>query len=468
MSGYKYKKIVDSFQKAISNGIIKENEKLPSTRKLSKSNNVSIGTVLQAYSVLEQRGYIVSKPQSGFYAKIPIYKNVKLPQMQDFSPNPVMGKLETLIANALDISRNSQHIPFGIAAPGPCLLPRENLRKIINKVSLEENIHRYHFPPGDIELRRIIAGRLLAAGCELGTENVIITSGCTESISLALKSITNEGDIVALESPSYSGHFQIIQALKLKALEIPSHPETGISLEHLESSLAKHKVKALIVSPHFSNPLGSVIPESNKLELIKLAEKFNFIIIENDIFSDLHFTKKRPKPLFAYNHNRVVLCSSISKTISPGLRVGWCVSKNNANNLTNLQKMRSLGISYFLQRVLALYYTEGGADKHLNNLRSTLKEQIERAQFLITEYFPKEVRFNNPLGGTVLWLQLPKDCDSIDLQEEAFEYGITIAPGSIFSMHYGYKNYIRLGFGHKFTPKLEEGLIKLGSLVNSK
>jgi DNA-binding transcriptional MocR family regulator len=461
-----YEQVADRIRLLISEGTLKPGDRLPSVRKLHQQFSVSISTVLEAYRLLEDQGLIGVRPQSGYFVKRSTSIGPEEPKNAALS-NPCAPVEVSLAFRVNTTPHDSTHIGLEKAIPGETLLPITALNRLMNKIVREQPtiVHTYHPPNGCETLRHESAKRLINAGCSLSPDDLMITNGTNEAIYLALRAVTKPGDIVAIESPTYYGFLEILEALHLKALEIPTHPKEGISLEHLEVVLDHRQVSACVLVSNFSNPLGSCMSDRKKQQLLALLEHHDVPLIEDDIYGDLHFSEVRPKAIKAFDTNGLVLyCTSVSKTLSPGLRVGLCAPGRYQLKVHNLKMAMNWTTAIAPQLTVAAFLTNGGYDRHLRHLRRAYQIQMARMIQTICDYFPSDTRVTRPQGGQVLWLELPTGFDSMVLYEEALQYHIGIAPGVMFSPTGSYTNCLRLNCGLPWSDEIEAAMAKLGEL----
>ena len=327
-------------------------------------------------------------------------------------------------------------------------------------------------PPGSEALRRQVAKRSLEWGSTIAPDEIITTCGGTEALALALRAVTKSGDTVAVESPTYFGVLQVIESLGMKALEIPTHPREGISLEALSLACERERVKACLLMCNVSNPLGSVMPDIAKKRLVQMLAGHGIPLIEDLVYGDLYFARTPPRAAKAYDkQGMVMLCSSFSKTLAPGFRVGWVAPGRYCAQVEKLKFVSSVGNPELLQLTVAEFLENGGYDHQLRSLRRAFADRIGRTQRAVCEHFPAGTRVTSPAGGFVLWVELPKgvnaSVDSLALYEAAMREGISIAPGPMFSASDRYRNCIRLNCGCAWTPAIERALARLGQLAKA-
>lgn len=461
-----YEQVADRIQALISEGTLQPGDRLPSVRKLREQLSVSVSTVMEAYRLLEDRGLISARPQSGYYVKTAI----ACPMEPDQSTPPKQA-LAVDTSLAFRFSRTSHRsdglIQLGAAIPPFELLPMANLNRLMGQVLRQNSAtaHSYDLPPGNEQLRHEIARRMMTVGCSTTPDQIMITNGTLEAVYVALKAITKPGDTVAIESPTYYGFLETLEVLHLKALELPTHPRDGLSLTALESALQNQQIAACLLVSNFSNPLGSCMSDLKKKQLVELLTQYQVPLVEDDIYGELYFEGVRPKAIKAFDRDDWVLyCSSFSKTLSPGLRVGWCVAGRYQSKVEQLKWVINHTTSLANQLTVAAFLANGGYDRHLRQLRRTYQFQMGRVIQAICDYFPAETRVTRPDGGHVLWVELP-GCDALQLYEEALSYGIGIAPGVMFSPSKSYGHCFRLNTGIIWSPEVDQALQTIGYLT---
>lgn len=465
---YLYQHLVDRIARMISGGTLRPGERVPSIRKISRQQGISVSTALQAYFLLEDRGLIEARPQSGFYVKPQIQKLPPEPAMTHPARRATQVEVSDLMGRVLEAARDPRIVPLGAACPSVELFPTQKINRIVSSIvrRVGARINTYDFPPGNWELRRQIARCSLDWGCSLSPDEIIITCGCTEALSLCLRTVGRPGDVIAVETPTYFVILEMIERLGMKALEIATHPRDGICLSELENAIENSHVKAMVVMPNFQNPLGAKIPDEKKEKLAILSNRRGVPLIEDDLYGDLFFDGTRPKVVKAFDRKGLVLfCSSFSKTLAPGYRVGWTVPGIYYHQVCRLKQISSAGSGSLPQLMVAEFLQTGGYGHHLRKLRRTYAENLLLMSELISKAFPDGTKMTRPQGGQVLWVELPPSVDSLVLHQKAILKNISIAPGPIFSAKNGYRNFIRLNFGVVWSDQIERAIITLGQLA---
>jgi DNA-binding transcriptional MocR family regulator len=351
--------------------------------------------------------------------------------------------------------------------PAPELLPTARINRLLAQVARENEqaSQAVGLPEGTLELRVQVARRALELGCALDPDDFVITCGCAEAIHLALQATCRPGDLVAVESPTYFGILQALEAQGLRALEIPTHPRDGISLDALSFALEHHPVRAVVVITNFSNPLGCCMSNENKHALVELLARAHVPLIEDDIYGELSFDGQRPGVAKAYDRQGLVLlCSSFSKDISPSYRVGWISAGRYRARVEQLKMATNIATAALPQLAIARFLESGGYDRHLRSIRRAYAQKVAQMAQTVLRYFPPGTRVSTPSGGFVVWVQLPGEVDSLALYQRAIAAGITLAPGHIFSASDKYRSFIRLNAAYMNFVS-ERALARLGALV---
>jgi DNA-binding transcriptional MocR family regulator len=464
-----YEQLADELAAQISTGVFGPGDKLPSVRQVSQNKGVSVTTVLQAYQLLEDRGSIEARPQSGYYVRFIPLPSLTVPEPGFFTPPDDLeeAQIDDLVMMVMRDSTNLELIQLGAAQPDPSLLPTDRMNRILSRLARLNDIHQNMrgLPEGCIELRTQVAKRAFLLGCSIAPEDLLITSGCTEAVSLALRAVCQPGDLVAIESPTYFGILQAIETQGLRPLEIPTHQRDGINLEALDFAIEHYPVKAVVVMSNYHNPLGSCMPEENKRALVDLLAPREIPLIEDDIHGELSFSDQRPLVAKSFDQNGLVLlCSSFSKDISPSYRVGWIAPGRFFTAVQKHKMATTLSTPILLQHVIAEFLDNGGYDHHLRKIRRAYAQKVTQTVHGVLRSFPKGTQISSPEGGYLLWVQLPRQVDSLALYREALQVGITLAPGYIFSSTPKFHNYIRLNTAY-MSFAAEKALDILGGIV---
>lgn len=465
-----YEEVAQDLVTLIEAGSLRSGDRVPSVRLLSRERGVSVSTVLQAYRTLEDRGWVEARPQSGFYVRARPARNV--PEPFPSRPAPTAGRVPSgdLILEVVEGAAANVPVPLGAGAVSPALLPGAALSRELGRVARSASpVHLAYAPPQGVpELRVEIARRAALWGGTLAPDDLIVTAGCMEALALSLLTLTRPGDAVAVESPAFFAVLRLLQALGLRAVEIPTRPDTGICLDALAEALDRTPVAACLLTPSFHNPLGATVPDDDRARLVALLAARGVPLIEDDIYGDLHHGPQRPRPCKAFDGDGLVLyCSSFSKTLAPGLRVGFVAPGRFLADVLRQKVATNVTGPAITQLALARYLARGGYEHHLRRLRTALATNLGRLHAAVAEHFPEGTRLTRPEGGFLLWAELPEGCDAVALYRAARAEGITSVPGPAFSATGGYPRGLRLNAGHPWSDAIERGVARLGELARA-
>lgn len=466
-----YRQVAAEIVKHIEQGIYAPSERLPGVRGLARSRGVSIATVVAAYQLLTDEGYIDARPRSGFYVRARHTSQIAAnPAAKATAPRLVTG--QQMAMALIKASNDPRIVQLGAAVPDPSFLPTKAIGRALSQVMRTNRLQAsaYMMPPGAAELRRQIARRMRSSGASVSTDDIVITTGCQEALSLALRAVTRTGDVVAIESPAFYGLLHVLESLGLEALEIPAHPSDGISLEALKSALERWPIKACVMSPNVSNPLGYCMSNDNKLALIRLLGEHNIPLIEDDVYGDLAFSGRRLSTCKGLAPQADILyCSSFSKSLSPGLRIGWIAAGRHHERVEYLKYVSSIASPTAPQLAVADLLASGRYERYLREVRGKYQSAVARMSAAVVTIFPEGTRISQPQGGFLLWVELPGGTDSMALARSALQSGVSIAPGPLFSASGKFGNFMRLSCARLWDARLEKALLalaKLGSITN--
>lgn len=466
---FRYRHLTEDIEQKIMSGTYQPGERLPSIRKLHKQSNLSISTIYHAYTELETMGLVEARPKSGYYVNPVALQKLKVPYFKKLSYPPKKVKLSSMINSVIAAISNPQLLPFGSTVTDSALLPFKFFSRTLKDLSHSElkSMISYSLSEGFPELRRQITLRTVGVMDNITPDDVIITNGCMEAVALSLLAVTRPGDTVAIETPTNFGFLQLLKELGLMVMEVPTDPRLGVDLEELEKIFRRNSIKVCLLVPNFHNPLGAIMPDDHKKRLVELIHEFEMPLIEDSISSELYFGIQRPVPLKAFDRqDLVVTCSSFSKTLAPGLRIGWVLPGSRLKEkIQNLKAAISVTTSTLDQFLIAQFLASGAYERHLRRLRNSLKNQIIRTAFSIQQHFPTETRLAIPTGGTLLWVQLPPQVDGLEVYQKALDENIAIIPGVVCSNSRQFKNFIQISCGAPFTAKVEKGIETLGKIV---
>lgn len=462
----RYEALAADIAASIANGTLRPGDRLPSVRQASSSRHVSPATVFEAYYLLEAKGLIRAKDRSGYY----VADSAKaLPPEPDTASQPD-GEARPVVINELvlgilESAMSRDVVPLGSAFPSPQLFPFDRLGRATAAAAAELDPWTTveDLAPGSAALRQQIALRYLVDGVHIPPEQIVVTNGAMEALNLCLGAVCAPGDTVLVESPCFYACLQALERLGLHAVEVATDPRTGIDLDALDAAIARHRPKACWVMTNFQNPLGSTMGESKKKALVELVTRHRVPLIEDDVYAELYFDNRRPMPTKRFDTDGWVMhCSSFSKTLAPGYRVGWTSPGRFLREVTYRKLTSSLATSLPAQLGIARYLERGHLDRHLRGLRLALRKNRDEYIDAISRYFPVGTRVSRPSGGYFLWVELPRVADALAVHREAMDAGISLAPGPMFSASRGFASCLRINYGHPLTTRVEGALRMVG------
>jgi DNA-binding transcriptional MocR family regulator len=463
----KYRRIAQHLEQLISIGTLRPGDRLPSVRGICRAEKVSPASAIQALMTLEAKGLICARPRSGFYVE----SRFQLPSPSTpkiaIEPMKVRYK-DTVTIQVWNNNARLDIVPLGACLPDPSFLPEADLTKSAVRVARlhPRTATRYDTRGDDQPLRLEVAKRLARSGCEVSPNEVVITHGCTHALNLALRAVAAPGDLVAVENPSFFGLPEVLSSYGLRVLPVPSLPESGISLDALESALARFPIKALVLTPNFTNPTGAILSPNARARLSKMLQKNGVPLIEDDVFRELAHDGCVPPPIKAGLHrDQTILCGSFSKILCPGWRIGWAVPGRYTESVLELKAVTTMHTPLLPALVGAEFLREGLFDRHLRRFRQRISQQMCRLADAVGRHFPDGTAVTRPRGGFLLWVELPHAIDASTLAATACDLGIGIAPGALFSSTEGFRSFIRLNTARHWSAEIDKAIETLGTLA---
>ncbi len=464
----RYHQLAEELADSIRAGTLRAGDRLPSVRDLRRQRGVSPSTIFQAYAHLESQGLVEARPRSGYFVRPQRAVNPKSMTAAPTTDRVTPVAISELVFDLLGSTRDADVVPLGSAFAAPELFPfaelARNGARAMRRLSPEQVSGA--LSAGDETLRGHIRRRYALHGVPLNNDEPIITNGAMEALNLCLQAVTQPGDVVVVESPTFYAALQALERLHLNAVEVATDPAEGVDLNALEDLLKRQKVAACWFMTSFQNPLGSLMPNARKEALVQLLARYQVPLIEDDVYAELHFGPRRPLPAKAFDREGLVLhCSSFSKCLAPGYRVGWAAAGRYSRHVERLKMMTSLATSIPSQWAIAEYLVQGGYDRHLRHLRGELESQHQAARALIQRHFPPGTRMTEPKGGYFVWLELPPSVDALAVHQQAMAHSISTAPGVLFSADRRFTHHLRLNVGHPVDDRFKRAIRWLGSAL---
>lgn len=463
-----YERYAQDIAGLIHNGSLRVGDRLPSVRVASRNRRISASTVFEAYYLLESQGLIQARPRSGYYVSARALPELRAPEPAAPARQAVDVEINDLVLEILNLARREAVVPLGSAFPDPALFPLARLARSL--ASSMRRLQPQHLlqdlSAGHARLRQQIAQRYAQDGLTIGVEELVVTNGAMEALNLCLQAVTEPGDLVAIETPTFYAALQALERLKLRPLEIATDPVQGMDPAALAAVLAEHPVKACWLMSSFQNPMGHSMPEGRKRAVAELLARHRVPLIEDDVYGELYFGARKPLPVKAFDRQGLVLhCASFSKCLAPGYRVGWAAAGAYTRTVERLKLMSSLSASVPSQLALSDYLGQGGYDLHLRRLRQTLERQRDVMLEALVQTFPAGTRMTQPEGGCFIWVELPEGMDALQLLRQALDQGVSLMPGQLFSADRRFSRFVRLNYAAAPAPAVREATRVLGRLV---
>ncbi len=466
----RYEQLADELQAQIERGVYLPGERIPSVRQASRQQQLSVTTVLRAYLVLESRGLIESRPQSGYFVRARVTEPAEA-ELHTSAPaaEPSAVDVSRLVLSTLRSIARDDAVPLGSPYPDASQFPVQRLARYAQAIGRRRTRWGVidDLPPGNQELIRQIARRYAERGIAVEPGEIVMTIGATEAINLCLQAVARPGDTIAVESPTFYAMLHAIERMGMRALEVATHPGDGIDLDALERILERERIAACMVMPNFQNPLGFQMPDARKRALVELLAKHGVPAIENDVYHELHFGDTTPSALKSYDRDGLVLhCASFTKSLSPRYRIGWAMPGRYRDQVEKLKFLNTLATPAIEQLAIAEYLKHDGYDFHLRRMRKQYAQQASLMSAMVRRFFPAGTRLSQPQGGYVLWVELPPRVDAMKLYALALAQGITIGPGHMFSASADYRHFIRLNYSYPWSRQIEDALKVVGRLAS--
>jgi DNA-binding transcriptional MocR family regulator len=447
-----YQQIAAQLRARIRDGRLPTGARLPTVRRLALELGVTRNTVHDAYGELQSAGWVESIVGSGTYVRRRSQPRAMLRAMADDERPPTAERLlgDLLRLASLDEQAAPGVRSMAVSVPDPRLAPTEALWDAIASQRGEPGLLTgYGHPLGDPALRVALTEECGARGVTCEPDEILVTAGVTQGLSLTARVLAEPGDTVLVEQPTYLGCLHVLAALGLKPIGIPLDEEGPVP-EAVEAAILEHQPRFFYTVPTFHNPSGITATVARREALAALAARHDLWLIEDDVYGRLAYDGPPPPALAAFDHaERVIYLSSVSKALAPDLRIGWVVApKEVREQLLALRYATDLCLPTVLQRALARYLTEGGLATHLARSLPVYRRRRDALLMALRHHMPKGVRWTEPQGGLCAWLTLPPDERLRDVHRLALRYGLAVAPGAAFWVTPPEAIHLRLAFGH--------------------
>jgi len=472
-----YRQIEAYLRQGILAGSLAPETRLPASRQLAQSLGVNRITVEAAYAELEADGLIYSQVGSGTYV-LPPPQLQPLPRNDPGSPWPLWQQdvaaqqdawLPDPLSQLLQTAAVTDPLNLAQGIGDDQAFPAEDFRKILQMVMRRDGVTAlgYGDHQGYPPLRDTIAHVLATQGLQTTAEQILITSGSQQGLSLVAQLLLKPGDVVLVEDPTYNGALNIFRHLGVRIVGLPVD-EHGMRVENLEKLLQQHHPRLIYTIPNFHNPTGVSLDLPRRRQLLALADRYNVPILEDDFVGDLRYDGRALPALKALAPGgRVLYASTFSKMVMPGLRVGFLVAEGPVyHSLMQFKRMIDLSTSNLIQRALEAYVTVGRYQAHLRRSGQIYRKRRDAALQAIERRLPADVQVTPPLGGLFIWLRLPQGMSSGSLLGFACQEGVVYAPGGQFFISSADgEAYLRINFAVHSPDKLDEAIRRLAKAM---
>jgi len=463
-----YEKVASDIGQAIDRGVYPPGSRLPSIRSTRKRYGVSVATVLEAFARLETKGLVEVRPKSGHFVKTGLDR-ASLPGTSRPSPRPAPVSIADIAMEVLSRSKTSR-VPLGSSVPQVSTLPLDTLARLHARAARlhRKRVGEYEDPMGSADLRGALSKLIAESGALIDPSQIVVTNGAQEALNLGLRAVTSPGDVVAVESPVYFGVLQAIEALGLRVLELPTHPASGVDIDALEKAAQSKSIQACVLCPSFQNPLGFEMSDTNKRLAVSILNRYGVPLIEDDVFGALGLENPRPVTAKSFDSNdNVLLCSSFSKTISPGFRLGWIAPGRHLQAVIRQKFLGNLSTAIIAQLAMVEFLDGNRFRRTTQTAAATYAQRLRRMRESVLDRFPDGTTCSSPRGGFFLWVELPARYDSFELFRSAADEGISLSPGRLFSRGNTYRHCIRLSCGKIDEERIEKAVRELAKVIDN-
>ncbi len=458
-----YQQLIRYFQMQIASGRLQQGTRLPPSRDLARQLGIGRISVVSAYNELQAKGLISAHPGRGTFVTGPESTRKQLKQRAQQEPQSVPHQD---IREIMRLADKPGVIAFNSGTPSEDFLPLESFRWAIDIVMQRDGVSAisYEDPGGYMPLREVTRDYVTSQGIHCRAEDILITGGAQQAIDLVIQSILSPGDLLLTANPTYLGVLDIAHARRVVPLGIPTD-EDGVILSYLEDVLIENQARLLYVNPTYTNPTGGVMSIHRRRQLLRLAQEYDLLILEDAVYHELHFHETAPPPLKALDeHGNVLHASGYSKILLPGTRIGYLIADKSSvrDRIAQVKQAADICTPSFNQRIVHTYIKGGRLPGHLDRVRHILRDRAQAATAAARQYLPKGSRWEIPEGGLYLWVELPrKGPTAAELYMTAIEHGVSYAIGNLFYTNGEGERFIRVNFGAQPADKIYEGFRRL-------
>ena len=465
---YKSEQLAHSIRQLIESGTLNAHEKLPSLRDQVQRSGFSLMTVMNAYQELESQGLIYSKEKSGYF----VAEQIALKPLEQYSVVSLNSKIEinSLVFKYLKSIQHESVVPFGSAFPDSQLLAAPKLIQIMGQLARQRQSYDQtaSLPPGNLALRKLIAQRYCMQGIQTDPDDIVITSGGLDALNLSLQAVAKPGDYILLQQTVFYGAWQAAERLGLKVITIPEDPQHGFDLEAFEQVIHTDPIKVCWLMLNSHNPIGFTVSDEIKYKIAKLLHEHQIYLIEDDVYEELYYGGQKPLSMKYFDQQNLVLhCSSFSKTLGAGFRVGWVYAGKFSDHIQHLQLMSTISVNALIQNALVEFLSHHHYEKHLRLLRRRLEKNKKRFTQYLKQHLGQCCEIYSFSGGYFIWIKLPLYLNSLELYHQLITQQIGVAPSALFNVLENNQHAIRLNCSFEWSPSIQTGLDTLiDSILN--
>lgn len=462
-----YKQIADYIKKRIAIGEWGIGSKLPTQRELAKAFNVNRSTIVEALDELKSEGLIEGKGSGGTVVinnTWSLLASTSPLNWYNYIKSGIYKPNRATIQSINKLEYENDIIRLGTGELSPELYPKEMMKTVLNNISDKVTSLGYEEPKGLLFLRETIAQYLKKFNINVSPSSILIVSGSLQALQLVAMGILQPGSTVLVENPSYLKSLYIFESsgMKLKGIGMD---DNGIKSDEMVKNSSNSGTTLLYTIPTFHNPTGRIMPQVRRKQILEICEKSRLPIIEDDAYGELWLDEEPPMPLKAIDKHGIVLyMGSISKSLAPGLRIGWIVGPESViERLGDIKMQTDYGASSLSQWAVAEWISSGLYESYVIELREALKIRRKTAQDTLEKHFSNIAEWNIPKGGFYIWLKLKKQLSLDRLFAISSIERILINPGNIYDFS---KNpSIRISYAYASLEDLERGLVRLAQLI---
>ena len=467
-----FEQIVEQLQKMIVLGDLQVGEKLPSTRKLAEALGVHRTTVYRAYEELWALGYL--EATAGGYSQVRQRTQLAHKISADFKDvfewNDHLSEAVKLLGNLRETTtvKSNETIDFRALSPDSDLLPAEDFRKCMNQVLHHEGaeILQYGSSKGYQPLREYLARQMRQHGILVEKDEIILTNGMQNGIEMVLRLLTNHGDVVVTESPTYSSAISLMKYIGLEIVGVPMGEE-GMDLKELEIQLRKQRPKLIYSMPTFHNPTGISSSQSHREKLLVLCDKYRVPLVEDGFEEEMKYFGKAVLPIKSMDRKQMVIyLGTFSKVLFPGVRIGWiAASRQLSQKLPLLKQVSSLSDSPVTQAAVHHFCEQGFYELHKKRIHRAYRKRMQVALAACREFLPSDfVQFTKLEGGYLIWLTLNRPIsDEKEINDLLIKNGVALTPGCRFFPVLPQQTHFRISIAHRKEDEIREGIRRIGS-----